>query len=159
MSGYCFYHVAFGILFIYVSVFLSNRSHLQLLFSCVLVVCPVFQSVSCQDFCIGVLYSFLKPLLVILQVASQSTSPLVFRERRVELLQKWRSKGGVFLIGYTAFRNLSLGKHIKDRHVAREICQILQVVIVTFRIDNCDFLMEMRGKILLQLLHFHVLFI
>ncbi|CAN4105513.1 unnamed protein product [Withania somnifera] len=48
------------------------------------------------------------------------------RERRVQLLQKWRLKGGVFLIGYTAFRNLSLGKHIKDRHVAREICQILQ---------------------------------
>lgn len=48
------------------------------------------------------------------------------RERRVKLLQKWRLKGGVLLIGYTAFRNLSLGKHIKDRHVAREICQILQ---------------------------------
>lgn len=48
------------------------------------------------------------------------------RERRAQLLQKWRLKGGVFLIGYTAFRNLSLGKHIKDRHVAREICQILQ---------------------------------
>ncbi|XP_055834893.1 protein CHROMATIN REMODELING 20 isoform X2 [Solanum dulcamara] len=48
------------------------------------------------------------------------------RERRVELLQKWRLKGGVFLIGYTAFRNLTLGKHIKERHVAREICQALQ---------------------------------
>ncbi|KAJ8558565.1 hypothetical protein K7X08_035744 [Anisodus acutangulus] len=48
------------------------------------------------------------------------------RERRAELLQKWRSKGGIFLIGYTAFRNLSFGKHIKDRHVAREICQVLQ---------------------------------
>nr|GMC50152.1 protein CHROMATIN REMODELING 20 isoform X1 [Ipomoea batatas] len=48
------------------------------------------------------------------------------RERRAELLQKWRSKGGVFLIGYTAFRNLSLGKHIKDRQIARDICQSLQ---------------------------------
>ncbi|CAH9080492.1 unnamed protein product [Cuscuta epithymum] len=48
------------------------------------------------------------------------------RERRAELLQKWRSKGGVFLIGYAAFRNLSLGKHIKDRQIAREICQSLQ---------------------------------
>ncbi|KAG5611116.1 hypothetical protein H5410_022397 [Solanum commersonii] len=48
------------------------------------------------------------------------------RERRAELLQKWRLKGGVFLIGYTAFRNLTLGKNIKERHVAREICQALQ---------------------------------
>ncbi|XP_057961873.1 protein CHROMATIN REMODELING 20 isoform X2 [Malania oleifera] len=48
------------------------------------------------------------------------------RERRVELLAKWRAKGGVFLIGYAAFRNLSLGKHVKDRHMAREICCALQ---------------------------------
>ncbi|KAL6977033.1 DNA helicase [Sarracenia purpurea var. burkii] len=50
----------------------------------------------------------------------------VSRERRAELLAKWRAKGGVFLIGYTAFRNLSLGKHVKDRHIAREICYALQ---------------------------------
>ncbi|XVF30991.1 hypothetical protein REPUB_Repub16aG0106800 [Reevesia pubescens] len=48
------------------------------------------------------------------------------RERRAELLAKWRAKGGVFLIGYTAFRNLSLGKHVKDRHMARDICHALQ---------------------------------
>ncbi|KAL3523379.1 hypothetical protein ACH5RR_016213 [Cinchona calisaya] len=48
------------------------------------------------------------------------------RERRAELLAKWRRKGGVFLIGYAAFRNLSLGKHIKDRNVAKEICCTLQ---------------------------------
>ncbi|XP_008441788.2 protein CHROMATIN REMODELING 20 isoform X5 [Cucumis melo] len=48
------------------------------------------------------------------------------RERRAVLLAKWRAKGGVFLIGYSAFRNLSLGKHVKDRHMAREICYILQ---------------------------------
>ncbi|XXG90588.1 hypothetical protein AAC387_Pa12g2318 [Persea americana] len=48
------------------------------------------------------------------------------RERRLELLLKWRAKGGVFLIGYTAFRNLSLGKHIKDRNMAIEICNALQ---------------------------------
>ncbi|CAK9179195.1 unnamed protein product, partial [Ilex paraguariensis] len=47
-------------------------------------------------------------------------------ERRAELLAKWRSKGGVFLIGYTAFRNLSLGKYMKDRHMARDICHALQ---------------------------------
>nr|POE99701.1 protein chromatin remodeling 20 [Quercus suber] len=48
------------------------------------------------------------------------------RERRAELFAKWRAKGGVFLIGYTAFRNLSLGKNVKDRHMAREICYALQ---------------------------------
>ncbi|KAA3472957.1 protein CHROMATIN REMODELING 20 [Gossypium australe] len=48
------------------------------------------------------------------------------RERRAELLAKWRRKGGIFLIGYTAFRNLSLGKHVKDRNMARDICYALQ---------------------------------
>ncbi|XVF42366.1 hypothetical protein PTKIN_Ptkin01aG0356300 [Pterospermum kingtungense] len=48
------------------------------------------------------------------------------RERRAELLAKWRTKGGVFLIGYSAFRNLSLGKHVKDRQMARDICHALQ---------------------------------
>lgn len=55
----------------------------------------------------------------------------VARDRRTELLAKWRAKGGVFLIGYTAFRNLSLGKHVKDLHMAREIRSAFQV-IVTF---------------------------
>ncbi|PKI39095.1 hypothetical protein CRG98_040519, partial [Punica granatum] len=50
----------------------------------------------------------------------------VSRERRVELLAKWRRKGGVFLISYTAFRNLSVGKNIKDRNVARDIISALQ---------------------------------
>eukprot|EP00257_Ricinus_communis_P017978 XP_015576553.1 protein CHROMATIN REMODELING 20 isoform X1 [Ricinus communis] len=50
----------------------------------------------------------------------------VSRDRRAELLAKWRAKGGVFLIGYTAFRNLSLGKNVKDRNMAREICYALQ---------------------------------
>lgn len=54
------------------------------------------------------------------------------RERRVELLAKWRRKGGVFLISYTAFRNLSVGKNIKDRTVAREIISALQVVSTLF---------------------------
>ncbi|GMI65154.1 hypothetical protein like AT1G08600 [Hibiscus trionum] len=48
------------------------------------------------------------------------------RERRAELLAKWIRKGGVFLIGYTAFRNLSFGKHVKDRNMARDICYALQ---------------------------------
>ncbi|XP_054817178.1 protein CHROMATIN REMODELING 20 isoform X2 [Prosopis cineraria] len=50
----------------------------------------------------------------------------VSRDRRAEILAKWRKKGGIFLIGYTAFRNLSFGKHVKDRHTAREICHALQ---------------------------------
>ncbi|CAA0814494.1 Protein CHROMATIN REMODELING 20 [Striga hermonthica] len=48
------------------------------------------------------------------------------REKRVALLMKWRIKGGVFLIGYSAFRNLSLGKYVKDRDMAREISHLLQ---------------------------------
>ncbi|KAF9612310.1 hypothetical protein IFM89_038913, partial [Coptis chinensis] len=50
----------------------------------------------------------------------------VSRERRLDLLKKWRVKGGVFLIGYTAFRNLSLGKNVRDSQVAQEICYALQ---------------------------------
>lgn len=49
------------------------------------------------------------------------------REKRLELLVKWRTKGGVFLIGYTAFRNLSFKKHVKDQQMAEEICHALQV--------------------------------
>ncbi|PIA40011.1 hypothetical protein AQUCO_02500020v1 [Aquilegia coerulea] len=52
----------------------------------------------------------------------------VSRERRLDVLKKWRVKGGVFLIGYTAFRNLSLGKHIKDRQLAQDICIALKDV-------------------------------
>ncbi|XP_058095092.1 protein CHROMATIN REMODELING 20 isoform X2 [Magnolia sinica] len=48
------------------------------------------------------------------------------RERRLERLMTWRAKGGVFLIGYTAFRNLSLGKHVRDKNTAIEMCQALQ---------------------------------
>ncbi|KAF6144435.1 hypothetical protein GIB67_024662 [Kingdonia uniflora] len=47
------------------------------------------------------------------------------RERRLELLKKWRVKGGVLLIGYESFRNLSLGKNVKDRDTT-EIRDILQ---------------------------------
>lgn len=53
----------------------------------------------------------------------------VTSERRSQLLAKWRAKGGIFLISYSAFRNLSLeklGKRIKDIHIAREISCALQ---------------------------------
>ncbi|KAI6692762.1 hypothetical protein NL676_020472 [Syzygium grande] len=50
----------------------------------------------------------------------------ISRERRPELLAKWRAKGGVFLISYTAFRNLSFGRNVKDRNAARDITCALQ---------------------------------
>ncbi|KAG6487728.1 hypothetical protein ZIOFF_056325 [Zingiber officinale] len=52
----------------------------------------------------------------------------VARERRLDLLLKWRMKGGVFLVGYAAFRNLSLGRHAKDRNTASEISHALRMV-------------------------------
>ncbi|KAI4303028.1 hypothetical protein MLD38_038709 [Melastoma candidum] len=48
------------------------------------------------------------------------------RERRLELLTKWKTKGGVFLISYSSFRNLSLGKYVKDSKMARDIIRSLQ---------------------------------
>lgn len=41
---------------------------------------------------------------------------------------KWRTKGGIFLIGYTAFRNLSMGNYTKDANVAKEISHAIQVI-------------------------------
>ncbi|CAN6460467.1 unnamed protein product [Victoria cruziana] len=46
--------------------------------------------------------------------------------QRAKLLAKWRRKGGVLLIGYAAFRNLLLGKYVKDKNIAGEICEALQ---------------------------------
>lgn len=45
---------------------------------------------------------------------------------RARLLTKWRKNGGVLLIGYAAFRNLSLGKYVKEKAVADDICEALQ---------------------------------
>ncbi|KAG2260110.1 hypothetical protein Bca52824_079404 [Brassica carinata] len=47
------------------------------------------------------------------------------REMRLDLLKEWRSKGGVLLLGYATFRNLSLGKGVKDINAAREIFNAL----------------------------------
>ncbi|XP_066370876.1 protein CHROMATIN REMODELING 20-like isoform X2 [Miscanthus floridulus] len=52
----------------------------------------------------------------------------VARVKRPDLLTKWRVKGGVLLIGYSSFRNLSLGKHVKDKNSANEIAYALQMV-------------------------------
>lgn len=45
----------------------------------------------------------------------------------MDLLRKWRNKGGVFLMGYAAFRNLSLGRGVKDINAAKEFCSALRV--------------------------------
>ncbi|XP_062205430.1 protein CHROMATIN REMODELING 20 [Phragmites australis] len=50
----------------------------------------------------------------------------VARVKRPYLLDKWRLKGGVLLIGYSSFRNLSLGKHVKDKNTANDISYALQ---------------------------------
>ncbi|ERN15878.1 protein CHROMATIN REMODELING 20 [Amborella trichopoda] len=63
----------------------------------------------------------LKPLSVfMLEDVSRDYS------QRARLLAKWRRKGGVLLIGYAAFRNLSFGKNVRDRNVAFEISHALQ---------------------------------
>lgn len=59
------------------------------------------------------------------------------RVKRPDLLTKWRVKGGVLLIGYSSFRSLSLGKHVKDKNVANEITYALQV---TFHVSYCCFI-------------------
>eukprot|EP01018_Ginkgo_biloba_P006063 Gb_33142 [translate_table: standard] len=46
--------------------------------------------------------------------------------KRAKLLTKWKKSGGVLLIGYAAFRNLSIGKYVKEKAVADEICEALQ---------------------------------
>uniref|UniRef100_A0ACD5WXU6 Uncharacterized protein n=5 Tax=Avena sativa TaxID=4498 RepID=A0ACD5WXU6_AVESA len=50
----------------------------------------------------------------------------VARVKRLYLLNKWQKKGGVLLIGYSSFRNLSLGKHAKEKDTADEISNALQ---------------------------------
>lgn len=49
---------------------------------------------------------------------------------------EWKAKGGVFLIGYAAFRNLSLGKYVKDTCVAKEISHALQVIYHHSRLNE-----------------------
>lgn len=56
----------------------------------------------------------------------------VVREKRAHYLVKWRAKGGVLLIGYAAFRNMSLGRHVKDRNIATQIFQALHVSYQNF---------------------------
>lgn len=49
---------------------------------------------------------------------------------RARLLGKWQRCGGVMLIGYTAFRNLSIGKTVKDKIVRDNLCTSLQVIFI-----------------------------
>ncbi|KAG6555509.1 hypothetical protein Mapa_002744 [Marchantia paleacea] len=46
--------------------------------------------------------------------------------RRAQLLISWHKGGGVMLIGYSAFRNLSNGKHVKDKVTRDSLCESLQ---------------------------------
>ncbi len=47
--------------------------------------------------------------------------------KRAMLLSRWQKYGGVMLIGYTAFRNLSMGKTVRDKLVREDLCTSLQV--------------------------------
>ncbi|CAM6088651.1 unnamed protein product [Calypogeia fissa] len=46
--------------------------------------------------------------------------------KRAALLSQWKEDGGVMLIGYTPFRNLSLGTHVRDKTTRDELCCALQ---------------------------------
>ncbi|KAF0929785.1 hypothetical protein E2562_025924 [Oryza meyeriana var. granulata] len=48
------------------------------------------------------------------------------RAKIPHLLTKWRAKGGVLLISYSSFRNLSLGRNARDKTAANEITNALQ---------------------------------
>ncbi|KMZ57973.1 hypothetical protein ZOSMA_7G00030 [Zostera marina] len=50
----------------------------------------------------------------------------VLRDRRLHLLCKWKKKGGVLLIGYSSFRNIAFGKHVKDKITIRDMSCALQ---------------------------------
>ncbi|KAH0433769.1 hypothetical protein IEQ34_026952 [Dendrobium chrysotoxum] len=75
----------------------------------------------------------------------------VVRERRSHLLAKWRAKGGIFLIGYAAFRNLSLGRHVKDRNIASEICHALRYGPDVLVCDEAHMIKNTRADITLAL--------
>lgn len=75
----------------------------------------------------------------------------VAREKRAHLLAKWRSKGGIFLIGYSAFRNLSLGRHVKDKNIASEICHALQYGPDVLVCDEAHMIKNTRADITLAL--------
>ncbi|WOL15570.1 protein CHROMATIN REMODELING 20 isoform X1 [Canna indica] len=75
----------------------------------------------------------------------------VSRERRADLLAKWRTKGGCLLIGYAAFRNLSLGKHVKDRIAASEISHALHHVPDILVCDEAHMIKNTRADITLAL--------
>ncbi|KAG0626550.1 hypothetical protein M758_2G134500 [Ceratodon purpureus] len=46
--------------------------------------------------------------------------------KRSKLLAKWKSRGGVMLIGYAAFRNCAIGKTVKEKAVRESFCATLQ---------------------------------
>lgn len=66
------------------------------------------------------------------------------RDRRLHLLSKWRKKGGVLLIGYSSFRNIAFGKHVKDKNTAREMSYALQVIFFSFSLHLFCFLLTLQ---------------
>ena len=51
--------------------------------------------------------------------------------KRSKLLAKWKSRGGVMLIGYAAFRNCAIGKTVKEKAVRESFCATLQVIFLS----------------------------
>ncbi|KAK6137734.1 hypothetical protein DH2020_028518 [Rehmannia glutinosa] len=54
------------------------------------------------------------------------------RDKRVELLTKWTTKGGVLLIGYAAFRNLSLESMLRIKKLLGRLVVALQYGLQNF---------------------------
>lgn len=44
---------------------------------------------------------------------------------RLSALQRWQSSGGVTIMGYELYRNLSLGQKIEDAHWKKEFQRLL----------------------------------
>ncbi|KAM5577392.1 hypothetical protein ABKV19_007970, partial [Rosa sericea] len=68
--------------------------------------------------------------------SKQQISHFIFRERRLELFANWRAKGGVFLIGYSTFRNLSLGTFILSNLISLHFIWIVILLHPPWHVDK-----------------------
>ncbi|XP_078427682.1 P-loop containing nucleoside triphosphate hydrolases superfamily protein [Wolffia australiana] len=73
------------------------------------------------------------------------------REKRVDLMLRWANKGGILLIGYSAFRNLCLGKHVKDKSTALQISHLLTYEPDILICDEAHMIKNRRADITLAL--------